>query len=317
MGFLILVAGAVTLIDSLDNLGPLLTEGFGIRGLVHNNEAIVALAQDVLGPETALIMVFGFVANILYARFTPFKYIFLTGHHTFYMACLLTSVLGNAGLSGAVLVIEGSLILGALMVLMPACADPVMRKITGGDEVAFGHFGTLGYMASAYVGKLVGNPEDSIEDVKMPKGLGFLREPLVSTALVMAIILIVSVLFAGITFTQELSGGQNAIVFAIMQALTFAAGVAVVLVSVRMILAEIVPAFKGIVEKIVPDAKPALDCPVVFPFAPTAVIVGFLSSFVAGIIGMLLLGPIGLAVIVLGLVPHFFCEATAGVFGKL
>jgi len=316
MGFLILVAGAATLIGSLDKLGPLLTEGFGIRGVVPNNEAIVALAQDILGPETALIMVFGFVANILYARFTPLKYIFLTGHHTFYMACLLSAVLGTAGLSGAFLVIVGSLILGALMVLMPAWADKVMQKITGGDEISLGHFGTLGYMASAYVGKLVGNPEDSIEDVKMPKGLGFLREPLVLTAIVMAIIFIITVLFAGVTFTQELSGGQNAIVFAIMQALTFAAGVAVVLVGVRMILAEIVPAFKGIAEKIVPDAKPALDCPVVFPFAPTAVIVGFLSSFVAGIIGMLLLGPIGLVIIVPGLVPHFFCGATAGVFGN-
>lgn len=316
MGFLILVAGAVTLIGSLDSLGPLLTAGFGIRGVIPNNEAIVALAQDVLGPETALIMVFGFVANILYARFTPLKYIFLTGHHTFYMACLLSAVLGTAGLSGAFLVIVGSLILGALMVLMPAWADKVMQKITGGDEISLGHFGTLGYMASAYVGKLVGNPEDSIEDVKMPKGLGFLREPLVLTAIVMAIIFIITILFAGITFTQELSGGQNAMVFAIMQGLTFAAGVAVVLVGVRMILAEIVPAFKGIAEKIVPDAKPALDCPVVFPFAPTAVIVGFLSSFVAGIIGMLLLGPIGLVIIVPGLVPHFFCGATAGVFGN-
>lgn len=317
MGFLILGAGAVTLIGSLDNLGPLLTAGFGIRGVVPNNEAIVAIAQDVLGPETALIMVFGFVANILYARFTPLKYIFLTGHHTFFMACLLSAVLGTAGLSGAVLVIVGSLILGALMVLMPAWADPIMKKITGGDEVAFGHFGTLGYMASAYVGKLVGNPEDSIEDVEMPKGLGFLREPVVLTAVVMVITFIITILFAGITFTQELSGGQNAIVFAIMQALTFSAGVAVVLVGVRMILAEIVPAFKGIAEKIVPDAKPALDCPIVFPFAPTAVIVGFLSSFIAGIVGMLLLGPIGLIVIVPGLVPHFFCGATAGVFGNI
>ena len=316
MGFLILVAGAITLIGSLDSLGPLLTEGFGIRGVIPNNEAIVALAQDVLGPETALIMVFGFVANILYARFTPLKYIFLTGHHTFYMACLLSAVLGTAGLSGAVLVIVGSLILGALMVLMPAWADKVMQKITGGDEISLGHFGTLGYMASAYVGKLVGNPEDSIEDVKMPKGLGFLREPLVLTAIVMAIIFIITIIFAGITFTQELSGGQNAMVFAIIQGLTFAAGVAVVLVGVRMILAEIVPAFKGIADKIVPNAKPALDCPVVFPYAPTAVIVGFLSSFVAGIIGMLLLGPIGLVIIVPGLVPHFFCGATAGVFGN-
>ncbi|UMX63664.1 hypothetical protein MJ588_00940 [Klebsiella pneumoniae] len=36
--------------------------------------------------------------------------------------------------------------------------------------------------------------------------------------------------------------------------------------------------------RIVPDAKPALDCPVLFPYAPNAVIVGFLAATVSSII---------------------------------
>lgn len=79
-----------------------------------------------------------------------------------------------------------------------------------------------------------------------------------------------------------------------------------------MVIAEIVPAFKGIADKLVKDAKPALDCPTVFPFAPNAVIVGFLASFVAGLVSMFLCPLFGLSVIVPGLVPHFFCGATAG-----
>lgn len=86
--------------------------------------------------------------------------------------------------------------------------------------------------------------------------------------------------------------------------------------GVRMLIAEIVPAFKGIADKIVPNAKPALDCPAIFPFAPNAVIIGFLSSFVAGLISIFILPAMSLAVIVPGLIPHFFTGAAAGVYGN-
>ena len=94
----------------------LLKKAFHIQGVIPNNEAIVAIAQQMFGTETALIMGFGFVANILFARFTPWKYIFLTGHHTFFMAALLSAVLGTSGMEGATLVIVGSLLLGFFMV---------------------------------------------------------------------------------------------------------------------------------------------------------------------------------------------------------
>ncbi|SUH02725.1 PTS system ascorbate-specific transporter subunit IIC [Salmonella enterica subsp. enterica] len=45
-------------------------------------------------------MAFGMVANIVVARFTRLKYIFLTGHHTFYMACMIGVILTVAGFGG-------------------------------------------------------------------------------------------------------------------------------------------------------------------------------------------------------------------------
>jgi ascorbate PTS system EIIC component len=316
IGFLILGAGANFLVGTLNGLSPLLEAGFGIRGVIPNNEAVVAIAQKTLGRETALIMVFGFIVNLLLARFTPLKYIWLTGHHSFYMAAMLAAVLGAANLGGVALIATGAIILGLMQVLMPAWAQPTMRKVTGSDDVALGHFGTLGYVVSAWVGKMTGNTKESTEDLKLPKSLGFFRDSLVATALIMVIIFLVAVIAAGPALSEKQSGGQNFLVYAFVQGLSFAAGVAVILQGVRMILAEIVPAFKGIAEKVVPEAKPALDCPVTFPFAPNAVIIGFLSSFVGGLIGMLVLGVSGLTVIVPGLVPHFFVGGTAGVFGN-
>lgn len=317
MGFLVLTGGAGIAVTALGHFGSLFQQGFGMQGIVPHNEAVVALALKEYGEQTALIMAFGMVANILIARFTKLKYIFLTGHHTLYMACMIAAIFIAAGITGIPLVVFGSLLLGLVMAFFPAIAQPTMRKITGSDDVAFAHFGTVGYVLSAGVGKLVGKNSKSTEEIQFPQGLVFLRDTSVSIALVMGILFLIVAIASGRSFVEaNLSDGQNYIVFALIQAITFAGGVYVILSGVRLILGEIIPAFKGIAERIVPDAKPALDCPVVFPYAPNAVLIGFLSSFLGGIIGMGILIALKAPVILPGVVPHFFCGATAGVFGN-
>ncbi|MBG9471604.1 PTS ascorbate transporter subunit IIC [Priestia megaterium] len=317
MGFLILGAGANILIASLEAFGKMFNKAFSVEGVIPNNEAIVAVAQQTFGTETAMIMLLGMIVNIIIARITKFKYIFLTGHHTMFMACLIAAILSTGGLTGAPLVLIGALLLGILMVLFPALLQPYVREITGSNDIAVGHFGSLGYLVAGFIGKRVGNREKTTEEIKVPQSLGFLRDTSVSVSLTMTVLFIVVALFAGPAFIEtKLSGGQNFIVYSLIQAITFAAGVYVVLAGVRMLLAEIVPAFKGIADKAVPNAIPALDCPTVFPFAPNAVVIGFFSSFIAGLISMFFLPLFGLSIIVPGLVPHFFTGAAAGVFGN-
>ena len=82
--------------------------------------------------------------------------------------------------------------------------------------------------------------------------------------LLMSIVYVALALLAGPGFVErELSNGDNAVIFALIQAGTFTAGFVIVLQGVRMVLAEIVPAFQGLL-KLVPDSKPALDVPIVF-----------------------------------------------------
>ncbi|EIC84323.1 PTS ascorbate transporter subunit IIC [Serratia sp. M24T3] len=317
MGFLILIAGAGVIATTLTSFSELFVHSFNIQGIVPNNDVVSAIAQKNFGTSTAMIMILGMLFNILFARLTPLKYIFLTGHHTLYMAAMLAVILATGGMSGFPLVLTGALILGALMVISPAILQPFTRKITGSDDFALGHFGSTGYLCAALVGKLIGKGSRSTEEFKVPKHLKFLHDSSIAIALTMTILFIVLVLVAGKEFTEtQVSGGQNYIIFAIIQAITFAAGVYIILAGVRMVIAEIVPAFKGIADKVVKDAKPALDCPTVFPFAPNAVIIGFLSSFCAGLICMFFFPMLGLSIIVPGLVPHFFCGATAGVYGN-
>ena len=316
MGFVILGAGATLVVNSLGDFATIFQHAFGIKGVVPNNEAIVSIAQQSFGKEMAMIMFFAMLVNILIARLTPWKFIFLTGHHTLFMSMMVAAILSAGGMSGIPLIAVGSLVVGVTMVLFPALAHPYMKQITGSDDVALGHFSTCSYVLAGWIGAKFGNKAHSSEEVQVPKSLLFLRDTPVAISFTMGIIFLITSLFAGADYVSEVAKGKHWFMFSLMQSITFAAGVYVILQGVRMVIAEIVPAFKGISDKLVPNAKPALDCPIVFPYAPNAVLIGFLSSFAAGLVGMVLLYLLGLTVIIPGVVPHFFVGAAAGVFGN-
>jgi PTS system ascorbate-specific IIC component len=316
LGFLILGGGTGILVEALGPLGTMVEQALGLQGVVPTNEAVVALAQEDFGAQTVGIMGLAFLVNLILARITALRYVFLTGHHVFFMAALAAVVLGSARVSGTQQLVIGALIVGSVMVLMPAIAMPFMRRITEGEEIALGHFGTLAYVASGLVGSGIGDPDRPTEDFEVPRSLGFFRDNLVATAVSMVIVYLVFAVIAGPSTVGELAGDSNPWVFAFLQALTFAAGVWIILVGVRMITGEIVPAFDGISSRLIPNAIPALDIPIVFPYAPTAVIIGFVSSVIGGLVSMLVLGTLGLALIIPGMVPHFFVGGGAGVFGN-
>ena len=317
VGFLVVSGGAGIILNSLNPFGKMFEQAFNLSGVVPNNEAIVAVALTQYGSSTAMIMFAGMIFNILIARFTKFKYIFLTGHHTLYMAGMIAVILTVAGFTNVPLILLGGLALGLIMSISPAFVQKYMVLLTGNDKVALGHFSALGYWLSGFVGGLVGDRSKSTEDIHFPKSLAFLRDSTVSITISMTIIYLIVALFAGSTYIEtELSSGTSSLVYALQLAGQFAAGVFVILAGVRLILGEIVPAFKGISERLVPNSKPALDCPIVYPYAPNAVLIGFISSFVGGLVSMVIMIFTGSVVILPGVVPHFFCGATAGVIGN-
>ncbi len=319
VGFLVLAAGAGVVVGSLDPFGAMFQHAFNVQGVVPNNEAIVAQVLLDYGSAAALIFFFGMIVNIVLAATTRFKYIYLSGHVAFYIAAMFAVILGVAGFEPWAVVLWGSIAQGIYMVVSPALVQPFMRRVTGSDDVALGHTGGAGVALSGLVALLTRGKgrSKSTEEISFPSGLGFLRDTTVIVALSMAVIYIIVGLFAGAAYIEgELSNGQNFIVFLALQAATFSAGVFIILAGVRVVLAEIVPAFKGISEKLVKNAKPALDVPIVFPFAPNAVLIGFLASFVGGIVGMLGMAALGTAIIIPGVVAHFMTGAASGVIGN-
>jgi len=94
----------------------------------------------------------------------------------------------------------------------------------------------------------------------------------------------------------------------IYQGILFGASLTILLTGVRLMLAEIVPAFHGIAKKIVPDAVPALDCPMVFPYGQNALAIGFPIAMIASLVTLVIFGAIGYRYVLLPLVVAAFFD---------
>ncbi|GGE30340.1 PTS ascorbate transporter subunit IIC [Pullulanibacillus camelliae] len=315
-GFLILQAGSNLIITTLTPFSQMFTDAFGLTGVVAEDNSLVAAVQTILGTETALILAFSFLINLLLARFTPWKYIFLTGHMMFSFAGTMAILFDQMGFSSVWTVILGSVVQGISMVAFPAFAQPFVRKVIGNDQVAFGFWGSSWIALCGWIGGKLGNKEKSSEDIKVPKSIDFLKDMSILMGIIMVIIFVVTSFFVDPHQMTKISGGDNYVLFSIIQGLTFVAGILVLLQGVRMFLGEIVPAFKGIGEKIVPGARPALDVPIFYSYAPVGVTLGFLSAMVGGLIVTFISSilPVSVLPSVIGL---FFMGGAAGVFGNI
>ena len=328
LGLLIMGIGIGALINALIPIQSMFEAGIpaeGFRTFVTFDEGVVGAVQDAnvagIGAAIAWTMLFGYIIHILIARFTKYRYIYLTGHMIWIHAGAFAILFHSFGLSLFWTVALASIVDGIYMTLAPALAQPIMRKITGNDEIAFGHGQTLLNMLGALVGKWIGDPEDSAEKSIVSSKWDFFRDMAMSISIIMIIVALIGVILAvtqiGVAGVQEeISGGQNWLLFAFLQALGFTAGVLVLLQGVRMLIAEIIPAFKGIAEKAIPGAKPALDVPVIFPFAPNSLIIGLISGTIGQVAGMVALALIGWAVPLPSMIAAFFASGAGAIFGN-
>ena len=319
LGYLVLSAGSSLLVTEILPFVGLFQQVFHLDGFATGSEVIVGAMSDavpLIASTSAIIMGGGFLMNILLARFTPLKYIFLTGHMMWISSIAVAFSLYTAGLSEAMIIILGILLQGLILTLLPAISQPLVRKTTGGDDFAIGHLTTLGTVSSAYIGGLLGNPEKSAEDMKLPKGLSFFKDTSMSISIVMFVFYMIVVIAAGPKAVAEYAGEQNYIVYGILKALGFTAGILVLLQGVRMLLGELVPAFKGIADKIVPNAIPALDVPVLFSFAPNSLMLGFIFAVVGMLVAMFASSAVFGVVPLVSIIGAFFTGGVAGIFGN-
>ena len=246
------------------------------------------------GTEIGIVMILAFAINLIVARFTKWKSVFLTGHMLYWFPFVFIAAGVDAGLTGTKLIILATIFTAAYMIVSPNLMHPFVKAATGDDSFTIGHPTTILSVISGLLGKVVGNKEKSTEDLNIPSSLGFLREVTITGSITIALTYIVMafILKANGFDPAEVwgyAGGTTGIfTYIFTHAIYFGVGVTILLQGVRMLIGEIVPAFKGIAEKVVPGAVPALDCPVIFPYAPNALIIGFITAMITSTITIII-----------------------------
>ncbi len=319
IGVVILSQGTTILVNSILPL----SNAFNLMYKIPGAAEIKSMGTDTFlatyGTQIGLAMVLAFIINLIVARFTKIKNVFLTGHMLFWFPFIFVACAVEMGLKGTSIVVFATIATAIYIIVSPALITPFVKNVTGDNSFTLGH-PTVGLsLVSGFIGKTFGDKSKSTEDIKFPKQLDFLKEITITSSLVMFMVyLVVGLILGGEQVAEVYSAEKNLVIFSIMQGVLFGAGLTILLTGVRMMLAEIIPAFKGISDKLIPNAIPALDCPIIFPYAPNAVIIGFLVSMITSIITLFLLGKAGVfqyAVLPLT-ITCFFEIGTAAVIGN-
>jgi PTS system ascorbate-specific IIC component len=231
----------------------------------------------------------------------------------------------EAGIEGTALTIFASLFLAFYIIVVPWLTKPFVKKITGSEDFTIGHTASIFIILGGLIGKVFGDKEKSTEDINIPKSLEFFKDTTIATSLIMFVIYMivglligsegrVSVFAPALSTINTIPGMQyDLFTFSLMAGLTFGAGLTILLTGVRLMLGELIPAFKGISDKLIPNAIPALDIPMLFPYAPNALMIGFIVSMVSSIATILVLAATGsLAYAVIPLATACFYDVAPG-----
>ncbi|TDN47438.1 PTS ascorbate transporter subunit IIC [Scandinavium goeteborgense] len=320
VGLLVITIGSGTLLKSLSPIMGQLNTTLGIHGVLPANEAAFGVAMLKFANDVTLTFILGFLFHLFFVYIIPFKRcknVFLTVHIQLFLATFMVlAIPGALGLSGMPLILTGAVLCGLYWTLSPAITRKLGQHFIG-DDLTLGHNQQVGAWVASKIAPLFGHPSENAEELKLPGFLSMFRDNTISLAFLMPLIFLGIGFSVGAQGITELSGKSNWVVWLLMQGLSFTAGVVILLIGVRMFIGSIVPAFKGISDRLLPDAVPALDCPALFPYSPTGAMLGFIASVAGALLvtaaTILLKSPI---IVFPSPIIMFFDGCTMGVFGN-
>ena len=321
VGIQMVIFGGNQFTNTFKPIVTAVSEATGIQGYLMDSYAMKATSQEALGDRFGLMgyaFLIAFAVNIIlvyFGKYTKAKGVFLTGNAgTAHAQSVLWLVLANLMVGNAAAVVITGVLVGVYWAYSTTLAAKVCDDVTGGAGFTVGHNQQIGIWFFGKIAYFFGKKEQDAENLKLPGWLSIFNNNVVATCVIMWIFVGGFMAPLGISGIQELAGKDNWIVYIISVGIAFSMDMVILLTGVRMMCAELTESFKGIQEKLVPNAIPAIDVAALLPFSPNAATLGFIFCTIGTVISIGILVLIKSPIMVLpGFVPLFFSGGPIGV----
>ncbi|MCD8148735.1 MAG: hypothetical protein LUE92_04035 [Clostridiales bacterium] len=274
LGCYMILAGAWLSSLALGQISEALYQTFGVQGVVLNTEIFGSWLLADSENYGFLAFFTAFFINLLIARLTKKHYLYLTGHHLFFLSLLAVSLLWMyLDISFLLAALAAGVVTGVYAWLSVRVGALTMRRLKPGSNAGLANSATGAALLGSLTGWLTRGNQTAEAYGKNGRNAGAVTSMGVFTVLALALLTKAG---NGTLFTWD------DIKECCILALLYGAALSIITQGIRMCLRIFIQMFWDIGRSVLPEMIAGLDSTALVSYSPAAWQAGFVAAGITG-----------------------------------